>query len=152
MGRGGEVCCSLLKFLLSPDSNLLVLSLTDVSQQDANEAFDWGHDEKLTDDPNDIFTDPYMRGSNPWPSKLPGFEEHLSTYYRTLRTFCRVLARNVALSLNLDEGHFDSVLTHPGCSALVAHYPPQEKKKGGAVGLSAHTDAECKTYTSPCLA
>lgn len=65
-----------------------------------------------------------------------------------MRAFCRVLARNVALSLGLDEGHFDSVLTHPGCSALVAHYPPQEKKDGGAVGLSAHTDAECKKHFS----
>lgn len=85
-----------------------------------------------------------MRGSNPWPSTLPGFEEHLSEYYRTLRAFCRVLAKNVALSLGLEEGHFDGVLTHPGCSALVAHYPPLENKDGGMVGLSAHTDAECQ--------
>ncbi|KAH7381879.1 putative 1-aminocyclopropane-1-carboxylate oxidase [Cadophora sp. MPI-SDFR-AT-0126] len=115
----------------------------------ANEAFDWGHDPKLTDDPNDTFIDPHMRGSNPWPSALPGFEEHLSEYYRTMRTFCRVLARNIALSLGLDEGHFDSVLTHPGCSALVAHYPPQQKEDGGAVGLSAHTDAEFFTVLAP---
>ncbi|KAH9211797.1 non-hem dioxygenase in morphine synthesis N-terminal-domain-containing protein [Leptodontidium sp. 2 PMI_412] len=42
----------------------------------ANEAFDWGHDPKLTDDPNDTFIDPHMRGSNPWPTTRPGFEEH----------------------------------------------------------------------------
>jgi isopenicillin N synthase-like dioxygenase len=110
---------------------------------DANEAFDWGHDNKLTDDPDDTFVDPYMRGDNPWPQQLPGFEEHLSNYYRTMRAFCRVLARNIALSLNLNENYFDPVLTHPGCSALVARYPPQ-KPKSRNFGLSAHTDAECE--------
>ena len=110
---------------------------------DANEAFDWGHDSKLNDDPEDLFLDPYMRGENPWPKQLPGFEAHLSEYYHTMRAFCRVMARNIALSLGLQESHFDSVLTHPGCSALVAHYPPQEPKSGN-LGLSAHTDAECK--------
>ncbi|TVY34735.1 putative 2-oxoglutarate-dependent dioxygenase [Lachnellula occidentalis] len=107
----------------------------------ANEAFDWGHDCRLNDDPEDMFIDPYMRGENPWPKQLPGFEAHLSEYYRTMRAFCRVMARNVALSLDLQESHFDSILTHPGCSALVAHYPPQEPKSGN-LGLSAHTDAE----------
>jgi hypothetical protein len=114
-----------------------------IDSLDANEAFDWGHDSKLTDDPDDKFVDPYMRGDNPWPKQLPGFEDHLSNYYRTMRAFCRILARNIALSLNLNENYFDSVLTHPGCSALVAHYPPQ-KPKSRNFGLSAHTDAECE--------
>lgn len=90
-----------------------------------------------------MFLDPYMQGENPWPKQLLGFEAHLSEYYRTMRAFCRVMARNIALSLDLQESHFDSLLTHPGCSALVAHYPPQEPKSGN-LGLSAHTDAECK--------
>jgi len=56
------------------------------------------------------------------------------------------MARNVALSLGLEEQHFDSVLTHPGCSALVAHYPPQEAGSGN-LGLSAHTDAEYRSLS-----
>ncbi|KUJ08410.1 Clavaminate synthase-like protein [Mollisia scopiformis] len=95
-------------------------------QGNANEAFDWGHDAKLNDDPNDEFIDTHMRGDNPWPRQLPHFEAVLSGYYRTLRAFARILARNVALSLDLDESYFEPVLTHPGCSALVAHYPPQK--------------------------
>lgn len=108
-----------------------------------NEAFDWGHDSKLNDDPHDSFVDPYMRGENPWPRQLPEFETILSDYYRRMRAFGRILARNVALSLGLDESYFEPVLTHPGCSALVAHYPPQEigSKK---FGLDGHTDAECE--------
>lgn len=110
---------------------------------DANEAFDFGHDSKLNDDPTYENNDPYMRGENPWPTKLPGFEEQLSKYYRTLRDFCRVMTRSVALSLDLPEDYFMKYITHPGCSTLIAHYPPQEKDSA-LRGLDAHTDAECE--------
>ncbi|RDW80981.1 hypothetical protein BP5796_05679 [Coleophoma crateriformis] len=108
-----------------------------------NEAFDWGHDRFLNDDPTDPCNDPYMRGDNVWPRQLPGFKEELSAYYRTMRAFCRIMARNVALSLGLDEDYFAPFVTHPGCSALVAHYPPVGK--GMQIrNLDPHTDAECK--------
>lgn len=113
------------------------------NRSDANEAFDWGHDSKLNDDSNDKFVDPHMKGDNPWPRQLPEFEVVLSDYYRILRAFARILARNVALSLDLEESYFEPVLTHPGCSALVAHYPPQEF--GSKIfGIDGHTDAECE--------
>ncbi|KAB8274933.1 hypothetical protein BDV30DRAFT_208521 [Aspergillus minisclerotigenes] len=107
----------------------------------ANEAFDWGHDSKLNDDPNETFIDPHMRGENVWPTKLPELEERLSDYYRRLRAFCRTLTRNLALSLGLKEDWFDPLLTHPGCSAVVAHYPPQPKDKIH-FGIDPHTDSE----------
>lgn len=112
---------------------------------DANEAFDWGHDSKLNDDPNDHFIDPHMRGENVWPRKLPELEVILSNYYHLLRTFCRYLTRNLALSLGLEESYFDSVTTHPGCSAVIAHYPPQPLQKIH-YGIDPHTDAECRNY------
>ncbi|RFU25908.1 hypothetical protein B7463_g10436, partial [Scytalidium lignicola] len=114
----------------------------------ANEAFDWGHDSKLNDDPEDKFIDPHMRGENPWPRQIPEFEQVLSNYYRRLRNLGRVFAQNIALSLGLDESYFDPYLTHPGCSALVAHYPPQEvgSKK---FGIDGHTDAELVTFLAP---
>lgn len=91
--------------------------------------------------------DPYMKGDNVWPRQLPDFEVKLSEYYRSLRTFGRIMARNIALSLGLDEGHFENLVTHPGCSALVAHYPPVQK---GILnnGLDPHTDAERKLRLS----
>jgi isopenicillin N synthase-like dioxygenase len=113
------------------------------SPTDANEAFDFGHDPKLNDDPNDTWIDTHMRGYNPWPRQLPGFEEHMSAYYRRLRDFCRIMARSVALSLDLPENYFQKYLTHPGCSSLIAHYPPQPPGSTLAKGLDAHTDAEC---------
>jgi isopenicillin N synthase-like dioxygenase len=86
-----------------------------------------------------------MSGYNPWPHQLPGFEEHFSSYYRRLRGFCRIMARSVALSLDLPEDFFQKYLTHPGCSSLIAHYPPQPPGSTLAKGLDAHTDAECKS-------
>ncbi|RDW69867.1 hypothetical protein BP6252_08887 [Coleophoma cylindrospora] len=80
---------------------------------DMNEAFDWGHDRFLNDDPTDPCTDPYMRGDNVWPRQLPEFKEELSAYYRTMRAFCRIMARNVALSLDLEEDYFAPFVTHP---------------------------------------
>lgn len=110
-------------------------------QGNINEAFDWGHKRKLNDDPDDKFVDPYMRGKNIWPRQLPNFEAVLLDYYKRMRAFGRIPARNVALSPGLDELYFAPVLTHPGCSALVTHYPPQEvgPKK---FGLDGHTDSE----------
>ncbi|KAI9737026.1 MAG: hypothetical protein M1834_000615 [Cirrosporium novae-zelandiae] len=114
----------------------------------ANEAFDWGHDSKLTDDPNDQFVDPYMRGENPWPRHPEDFESTLSEYYRQLRAFTRVMARNVALSLGLKEDYFEPQLTHPGCTGLIAHYPPQPAKSN-IFGIDGHTDAEFLTILAP---
>lgn len=110
---------------------------------DANEAFDWGHDSKLNDDPNETFIDPHMRGENVWPSQLPELEIVLSEYYRKLREFCRFLTKTLALSLGLEEDYFEPVTSHPGCSALVAHYPPLPKDKIH-FGIDPHTDSECK--------
>lgn len=89
-----------------------------------------------------------MRGENVWPTDMSGFEAHLSTYYRTLRAFCRSLAKCMALSLHLPETFFDPYITHPGCSAVLAHYPPQTKDSASR-GLDAHTDAECKHISHP---
>jgi isopenicillin N synthase-like dioxygenase len=72
---------------------------------DANEAFAFGHDPKLNDDPNDTWIDTHMRGYNPWHRQLQGFEEHLSTYYHRLRDFYRIITRSVTLSLDLPEDY-----------------------------------------------
>ncbi|EXJ89707.1 hypothetical protein A1O3_02774 [Capronia epimyces CBS 606.96] len=114
----------------------------------ANEAFDWGLDSKLNDDAGYDCMDPFMQGHNVWPRQLPGFEDHLSAYFGALRSLGRVLARNIALSLGLPEDLFDDYLTHPGCSAVVAHYPPLESGST-KLGLDPHTDNEFLTLLAP---
>lgn len=114
---------------------------------DLNEAFEWGHDAKLNDDPADDCNDPFMAGGYVWPPEPVGFEDTLSNYYRELRAFCRLLAKSVAMSLGLPEGYFDNWVSHPGCSAVIAHYPPQDRGST-ARGLDPHTDSECECSIS----
>lgn len=116
---------------------------------DANEAFDWGLDPSLNDDPDYECRDRFMTGHNVWPRQLPGFQQHLSDYFRQLRALGRVVSRNIALSLGLAEDAFDDLLTHPGCSAVVAHYPPMDPNST-KLGLDPHTDNECKDSPSTC--
>jgi isopenicillin N synthase-like dioxygenase len=48
----------------------------------------------------------------------------------------------MALSLYLTEDYFDKDITHPGCSAVIAHYPPQARSSDH-FGIDPHTDSEC---------
>lgn len=41
----------------------------------------------------------------------------------------RHLFRLFALSLDLDENYFDSMMTHPGGIARLIYYPPQKEDK-----------------------
>lgn len=84
-----------------------------------------------------------MGGLNLWPKEPMGFEETLSSYYRELRELCPFMARNIALSLDVPEDYFDPYTSHPGCCAVVVHYPPQDRKSP-ARGLDPHTDSECE--------
>lgn len=84
-----------------------------------------------------------MQGANRWPRQPAGYEQVLSTYFCQLRAFCRLMTKSVALSLDLPESYFDSAVSHPGCTALIAHYPPQGRGSASR-GLDAHTDSECK--------
>ncbi|KIW96779.1 uncharacterized protein Z519_02170 [Cladophialophora bantiana CBS 173.52] len=113
-----------------------------------NEHWEWGHDSKLNDDPDEKYLCPHMNGENRWPSKLPGFEEHLSTYYRTLRDLARKLTRNLALAVGLSEAFFDPLMTHPGCTAALVRYPPQPSHSFD-YGIRPHTDVEFLTILSP---
>ncbi|KIV81242.1 hypothetical protein PV11_08668 [Exophiala sideris] len=106
-----------------------------------NEAFEWGHDPQLNDDPDDNCCDPYMKSANRWPQEPAGFEEYLSLYYREMRDFGRLMTKTIALSLGLREDYFERDISHPGCTAVMAHYPPQELDSLSR-GLDAHTDSE----------
>jgi isopenicillin N synthase-like dioxygenase len=62
------------------------------------------------------------------------------------------MIRLFALSLELPEDYFDSVITHPGADGLYVHYPgaPGLDKDKDAdveidVGIGSHTDIQCVT-------
>ena len=67
----------------------------------------------------------FNHGPNIWPGALPRFREDLSTYYHELLAVSRILMRGLALSLGLDEGHFDAFTTEEIATLRLLHYPEQ---------------------------
>ncbi|CEL06982.1 Putative Isopenicillin N synthase and related dioxygenases [Aspergillus calidoustus] len=85
-------------------------------------------------------------------SHLPGFRETTLEFYKSRLTLARKMIRLFALSLELPEDYFDSVITHPGADGLYVHYPGTpglDKDKDTDieidVGIGSHTDIQCVT-------
>jgi isopenicillin N synthase-like dioxygenase len=91
--------------------------------------------------------------ANVWPDEalLPGFRAGVAEYYAQVLALARHLFQLFALSLGVDEGHFDGKLGHPGGVGRLLWYPPSslddeaEEDGGVKLGLGAHTDYECFT-------
>lgn len=125
---------------------------------ETKEGFNWGYEPAL--DPLGSSTQyveldgqpPIPGHTNVWPSEtiLPGFHAGVAEYYAQVLRLARHLCRLFALSLDLDEGYFDELITHPGGIGRLLYYPAQPGKgdgneEEGKLGLGAHTDYECFT-------
>jgi isopenicillin N synthase-like dioxygenase len=81
-----------------------------------------------------------MSGRNRWPD-LPGFQETLLEYQAAARDLAFRLLRSIALSLDLDEGHFEPYHQHPVVGLRLLRYPPRPDGAGARdFGCGAHTD------------
>ncbi|OAP56969.1 hypothetical protein AYL99_09081 [Fonsecaea erecta] len=130
-------------------------------EPETKEGFNWGYEESLDPTGGDgkyVELDgqsPATTGQgNLWPAEedLPGFYDAIKLYYGQVLQLARHLFRLFALSLGLDEGYFDHVMTHPGGIARLLYYAgqpvvadPTTTSEEGKLGLGAHTDYECFT-------
>lgn len=124
---------------------------------ETKEGFNWGYEESLDPTGGDgkyTELDGGAVNGNVWPSEedLPGFREGIREYYAPVLQLGRHLFRLFALSLGLEEGYFDGMMTHPGGIARLLYYPPAQDpkplnhdEKDREVGLGAHSDYECFT-------
>lgn len=137
-------------------------------QKETKEGFNWGYEERMDPTGGDgkyVELDgvaPSKTGAgNVWPAEedLPGFYDAVALYYGQVLALARHLFRLFALSLGLEEGYFDELMTHPGGIARLLYYagqpvvdqprsrteenPPAQQE--GKLGLGAHTDYECFT-------
>ena len=124
---------------------------------ETKEGFNWGYEAGLDPTGGDgkyLELDGEVVNGNVWPEEadLPGFYGTVREYYGEMLGLARHLFRLFALSLDLEEGHFDSMMTHPGGIARLLYYPepddpqpldPNQKDK--EIGLGAHSDYECFT-------
>jgi isopenicillin N synthase-like dioxygenase len=85
-----------------------------------------------------------MHGPNVWPdaAALPGWREVVHTYFEGMLALSRVVARGLALSLELPGDFFTSRMQHPIAQLLLLRYPPPPPAQVAAqyVGCGAHTD------------
>lgn len=126
---------------------------------ETKEGFNWGYEPELDRSGGDgeyvelDGTPPKPGHTNVWPSEndLPGFHQGVADYYAHVLRLARHLCRLFALSLNLEESYFDSLISHPGGIGRLLYYPPQppaannDVEQEGKLGLGAHTDYECFT-------
>lgn len=124
---------------------------------ETKEGFNWGYESSLDPTGGDgkyADLDGSTTDTNVWPpdSALPGFKREIGAYYAQVLQLARHLFRLFALSLELEESHFDAMMTHPGGIARLLYYPPSHDPKpldpaqtDAEIGLGAHTDYECFT-------
>lgn len=100
-----------------------------------------------------------MHGPNQWPSPsdLPSFRSTMEDYWEAQIQLSRVIARGLALSLNLPPAFFDPFLTAPVAQMVLLKYPPPPPSIDKLVceikhpGCGEHTDCGFLTILAQTL-
>ena len=102
----------------------------------------------------------FLEGPNPWSEALPHFKEVYKEYYEAVHQSSKTMFKLVALSLGLQEDHFDyfasdlngeamyfilafhhTLMSSGICLCRSHHYPLTPKDAAGRTrGVGAHTD------------
>lgn len=79
-------------------------------------------------------------GGNQWPD-LPGFRAQMLQYYAAMDRLAQHLMRLLALSLELDEAHFEQYFACPSATLRLIKYPPHPTHaSANQLDAGAHTD------------
>ncbi|WP_206616866.1 MULTISPECIES: 2-oxoglutarate and iron-dependent oxygenase domain-containing protein [unclassified Mesorhizobium] len=80
-------------------------------------------------------------GPNQWPSSLPEFRELTYGYHQKMVGLAKKILQGIALSLDLSESYFESLMRNPISIQRLLHYPPQSGYiSEEIIGIGAHTD------------
>jgi isopenicillin N synthase-like dioxygenase len=101
--------------------------------RDLKECFDIGPERTAVEGP--------FFGPNQWPSTLPRLQELTYGYHQKMVDLSKKLLRGIALSLDLPESYFESLMRNPISIQRLLHYPPQHGQIAeDIIGTGAHTD------------
>jgi isopenicillin N synthase-like dioxygenase len=84
-----------------------------------------------------------LTGPNQWPAKsmLPQFQPVMENYFQKVSAIGFRVVQLIALSLGLDEHHFDPHFTEPMAALRLLHYANEESKpEEGIFACGAHSD------------
>lgn len=85
-------------------------------------------------------------GPNLYPRNLFGWREVVEQYFAAMLNLSYQLMRGLALSLDLEEHHFDPLADDPMPILRLLHYPPHPVQADDRTwGCGAHTDWGCLT-------
>jgi isopenicillin N synthase-like dioxygenase len=99
--------------------------------------------------PVDVGDDPYYTSAegrqhflpNVWPAHPAGFARAATTYYRAMSDLVRLLMRQAALALGVDDAFFDDKIDRSIGTMRLNYYPAQAAPPApGQLRASAHTD------------
>jgi isopenicillin N synthase-like dioxygenase len=104
-----------------------------------NESFFVSHD-RGAEHPDVVAGKP-LRGSNQWPSALPGIRADMMAYFDALAAMCHRMLPPFAAALGL-PGDFFAPFFADEAHAVVRflHYPPQDTIEDNTFGQAPHTD------------
>ncbi|MER8823995.1 isopenicillin N synthase family oxygenase [Mesorhizobium sp. M0991] len=101
--------------------------------KDLKECFDFGPERSTLEGP--------FFGPNQWPSSLPEFRKLTYGYHQKMEGLAAKLLKGIALSLDLPEKYFESLMRDPISIQRLIHYPPQSGYvTEDVIGIGAHTD------------
>ncbi|RWQ46176.1 2-oxoglutarate and iron-dependent oxygenase domain-containing protein [Mesorhizobium sp.] len=101
--------------------------------RDLKECFDFGPERSALEGP--------FFGPNQWPSSLPEFRELTYGYHQKMVDLAKKLLQGIALSLELSESYFETLMRNPISIQRLLHYPPQSGHiREEIIGIGAHTD------------
>ncbi|MDA0240406.1 MAG: isopenicillin N synthase family oxygenase [Proteobacteria bacterium] len=89
----------------------------------------------------------FNHGPNIWPEGRPSFRDVMERYFLVMQDLARLTMRGIALSLDLEEDHFEAFCDEELATVRLLHYPPQPANPApGEKGCGAHTDFGTLTF------
>lgn len=106
--------------------------------------------EEIPEDHPYFLQEKLTSGPNQWPRNMKdaeGFERTSMEYFHAVRDLAKDVLKVLALTLGVNETHFDPLTDGSVATMRYLHYPAQPKDADEKLnrGIGAHTDFGCVT-------
>jgi len=99
----------------------------------------------LPPDHPDVRANKRFRGTNLWPTMLPGFRETIVAYCNAMEDLARGILPVYAVALDLSADYFAAAFADPQYTLRMSHYPHTRSLEQNEYGLAPHADTSFMT-------